>query len=337
MFAQGRLLGMAENLGFDIGVSLEADTLADEIVASSRIEGVSLDAVKVRSSVARQLGIEELGSPADTHDVDGAVSVMIDAVRNFDEPVTAERLFGWHNALFPTGYSGLRKITVARYRTEPMQVVSGPVGREKVHYEAPDPLLIAPLMKDFLQWLNEDESQDPLAKAGTAHLWFLTIHPFDDGNGRVARALTELLLARSDHANRRFYCMADYILKHRSSYYDVLERAQKGASDITRWLLWFLEAVTASARESEGKAKAAIERVRLWESLSGVALNERQRIMLHRLKGDFEGNLTARKWAKICKVSSDTALRDINDLIAKGVLQRASRGGRSTAYVLVKR
>ncbi len=327
---------MAESLSIDTQSSLEADTLAGEVAASSRIEGVSLDAAKVRSSVACQLGIEAPGLPADMHDVDGAVSVMLDAVRRAGKPVTEERLFGWHGALFSTGYSGLRKRAVAQSRRRPMQVVSEPAGKEKVHYEAPDSRLVASLMEGFLQWLNEDESKDPLVKAGITHLWFLTIHPFDDGNGRIARALTELLLARSDHANRRFYCMADYILKHRSSYYKVLERAQKGESDITRWLLWFLEAVEASIRESENKAKAAIERVRFWESLSDVALNERQRMMMQRLKGGFEGSLTARKWAKICKVSLDTALRDINDLIAKGVLRRTASGGRSTAYVLAR-
>lgn len=332
-FAQGKLLGRMSEVGFDIEARTEIRILAEETVASSEIEGVSLDAEKVRSSLARQLGVEDPHGSLDTHDVDGAVSIMLDAVKNFDEPLGHERLFGWHNALFPTGYSGLRKIHVAQYRTGDMQVVSGPVGREHVHFAAPHADDVPSLMAEFVAWINGSD-QEPLLKAGIAHLWFLTVHPFDDGNGRIARALTELLLTRSDQSMRRYYSMARYILEHREDYYAVLERAQKGTSDITTWLMWFLDALLESINHAAKTVEITLEREAFWRALEGAQLNDRQRKMLFRLKGGFEGKLTTSKWAKMCKVSPDTALRDINDLVAKGILVRDKAGGRSASYLL---
>ena len=332
-FAQGKLLGELGSVGFDLSREAELESLCSEVVASSGIEGVRLDAAKVRSSVARRLGVEDIAGAVDTRDVDGAVDVVMDAVGDCGAPLTAERLFGWHAALFPTGYSGLHKIAVARYRETPMSVVSGPVGHEKTHFEAPPAGDVPALMGDFLEWF-EDGGEDPLLKAGLAHLRFLTIHPFEDGNGRIARALTELLLARSDGSPRRFYSMAAYIAAHRDEYYDEIERAQKGTPDVTRWLSWFLGAVAAAIERSSQELRGVMERSAFWAGLDATPLNDRQRKVLSMLVADFDGKLTARKWAKICKVSPDTALRDINDLIGKGVLERDAPGGRSTSYSL---
>lgn len=331
--AQGKVLGFAQGIGFDVRSGVEVTNITNEIVASSQIEGVELDATKVRSSVSRHLGLESGGLDVDTHDVDGAVSIMLDAVEHFQDPVTEERLFGWHNALFPTGYSGLHKITVASFRTGPMQVVSGPIGHERIHFESIDASEVPAAMQDYLNWLNSNSSDvDPLLRAGIAHLWFLTIHPFDDGNGRIARTLTELMLSRSDSSPQRYYSMASYILRHRKSYYECIERSQKGTSDITIWLTWFLDALLASLEESFATMEKALANEAFWTSLDGVSLNERQRRMLLKLRGDFIGKLTAQKWAKMCKVSHDTALRDIKDLISKGVLVKEPSGGRSTSY-----
>ena len=334
-FAQGKLLGRIQDLGFSLESELELSAVCKEVIASSRIEGVSLDAEKVRSSVARNLGLDTYDPDLDTHSVDGAVAVLVDATSHCRELLTFERLAGWHNSLFPTGFSGLHRITVADWRTAAMSVVSGPVGHEKVHYEAPDASKVPELMDEFLSWANESKT-DPLLKAGIAHLWFLTIHPFDNGNGRIARAITELFLARSDQSPRRFYSMADYILAHRESYYDALEHTQKGTSDVTSWLEWFLNALGGAIEESDEVIDGVLQRNAWWQAIQGISLNERQRKMLEKLLGDFEGKLTLGKWAKLCKVSSDTALRDINDLIAKGILVRdESASGRSTSYGLV--
>ena len=333
-FAQGRLLGRVDSLGFSRDSSLELNTISREVIASSRIEGIELDAKSVRSSVARQLGLIDENPNMDTCAAEGAVSVMVDATRRFAEPVSFERLAGWHNTLFPTGYSGLRRITVADYRKGAMSVVSGPIGREKVHYAAPDPSLVPKLMDEFLTWCNTTQS-DPILKAAIAHLWFLTIHPFDDGNGRIARALTELFLARSDKSPRRFYSMATHILQHRTEYYNTLERTQKSGPDITGWVLWFANALLASIEDSGRIVDETLQRDSWWRSVDGIELNDRQRSMLKRLLNGFEGKLTSGKWAKLCKVSPDTALRDITDLVNKGVLVRdPSAGGRSTSYKL---
>ncbi len=335
-FAQGRLLGRVADLGFAIGSHLEVDAISSEVVASSRIEGVTLDAKAVRSSVARQLGLEDFDRTVSTHAVDGAVSVMLDATQSFAEPLTFDRLAAWHAALFPTGYSGLHKITVAQWRAATMDIVSGPVGHEKIHYTALDAASVPRLMDELIAWFNESATA-PIVKAAIAHLWFLTIHPFDDGNGRIARVLTEMLLARSDGSPRRFYSMASYILNHRESYYAALEKAQHATSDITEWLSWFLEALLHSLQNGESAVDEVLARSAWWRAVEGVALNERQRLVLQKLLGSFEGKLTTRKWAKLCKVSPDTALRDINDLVAKGLLTRDdAAGGRSTSYKLAK-
>lgn len=333
-FAQGKLLGRLEDIGFDLSREIEVSSLSAEVVASSRIEGIQLDAVKVRSSVARRLGADQLAARTDTRDVDGAVDVTIDAVKRRDDPLTAERLFGWHAALFPTGYSGLHKIEVAAFRKLPMEVVSGPIGHEKTHFKAPSAQDVPILMADYLAWFNSEPDCDLLVKAGLAHLWFLTVHPFDDGNGRIARALTEMLLARSDGSARRFYSMASYIAANREEYYEAIEQAQRGTSDVTWWLSWFLTALRAAIEWSSHEMSAALARSASWTSLDSIPLNERQRKVLSLLVGSFEDKLTARKWAKLCKVSPDTALRDINDLIEKGVLVRDAAGGRSTSYSL---
>lgn len=333
-FAQGKLHGMAAGIGFELKADAEVVALSDGVVASSEIEGVKLDPSKVRSSVSRQLGLEAPKGAPDTHAVDGAVSVLLDATQNYGEPITEQRLLGWHNALFPTGYSGLRKINVARYRTEAMQVVSGPIGHERVHFEAVGPERVGAAMEELLGWLNEPGAPDSPLRAGIAHLWFLTIHPFDDGNGRIARALTDLLLARSDGNPQRLYSMATFILAHREDYYRQLESAQHGTTDITGWLRWFLDALASTLDQSMVAIGAALARQAFWQGAEGLALNERQRKMLYRLQGGFEGKLTASKWAKICKVSPDTALRDINDLVGKGLLARSPEGGRSTSYRL---
>lgn len=336
-FAQGRLIGKLEDVGFGLSCEIEVDSLSAEVIASSSIEGVQLDAAKVRSSVARRLGVDQLAGDADTQNVDGAVDVVLDAVGGRYDPLTAERLFSWHAALFPTGYSGLHKIEVAAFRTSPMEVVSGPIGHEKVHFKAPPAQSVPDLMEDFLAWFNAEASCDLLVKAGLAHLHFLTVHPFEDGNGRIARALTEMLLAQSDSSPRRFYSMAGYMAAHRNEYYEAIERAQKGAPDVTRWLSWFLSACKAAIEASLVEVGAVLSRSALWASLGSIALNGRQRKVLSLLLGNFEGKLTAKKWAKLCKVSPDTALRDINDLIDKGVLERDPAGGRSTSYSLCKR
>lgn len=335
--AQGKLLGRISDLGFSLDSKLEMDTITNEVFASSRIEGVCFDEAQVRSSVARSLGVFDPIPAESSREVDGAVSILLDAVTHSNEPFTYERLAGWHNALFPTGYSGLRAINVAKYREGSMSVVSGPIGHEKVHYQAPEAVHIPLLMEEFFSWLNAGEG-DSLVNAAIAHLWFLTLHPFDDGNGRIARALTEALLARSDKSKRRFYSMASYILAHRDEYYTALERSQKGTSDITPWLLWFLNALKETLHQANISVDAVLTRDRWWRMLDGVDLNERQRLMLKKLLSDFEGKLTTAKWAKMCKISPDTALRDINDLIAKGALVvDNATGGRSTSYLLMSK
>jgi Fic family protein len=332
-FAQGHLLGRVSDLGFNVMQSAEFDSLADEIVTSFGIEGVAIDARSVRSSLARQLGIDYAESVRDTRQIDGVVEMTLDAAKDFSRPLTNRRLFGWHAALFPSSFSGMHRIAVGRYRSTEMQVVSGPVGREKVHYQAPAPNRVKALMREFLAWYNGGISIDPVIKAGVAHLWFVTIHPFDDGNGRMARALTEMQLSRSDGSPRRFYSLSGRILVRRKTYYQVLERTQRGRSEITPWLVWFLETLLEALRQSEKELEGVIVRATFWQRLEGIPLNERQRKVLNRLLAGFEGKLTTSKWAKMTKVSQDTATRDINDLLDKGILTKTS-GGRSTSYAL---
>ena len=335
-YAQGKLAGRLSALGFGVHSTAMLDTLSEDIVSSSEIEGVSLDREEVRSSVARHLGLETEGLPGASHYVEGVVEVMMDAVTNANATLTTERLFGWHSALFPMGRSGAWTIVVGDWRksAEPMQVVSGPMGKEKVHFQAPDSSDVPGQMDRFLKWVNEEHDIDPVLKAGIAHLWFVTIHPFEDGNGRMARTITDMLMTRADELPHRFYSISAEILERRSQYYDVLEMTQNGNMDITDWIMWFLDTVAASIEKADTKVQAAIEKAKFWDEKGNVEMNDRQRKLINRLLDGFFGKLTSGKWAKIAKCSSDTALRDINDLIKKGVLKKTDAGGRSASYEL---
>jgi Fic family protein len=326
-----------ESLGFLQQREAELATLTLEVVKSSEIEGEKLDAAQVRSSIAKRLGIDIAGAiPAD-RDVEGVVEMMLDATQNFSAPVTAERLFGWHGALFPTGRSGIRKITAGAWRDDssgPMQVLSGPMGRETIHYEAPDASRLDDEMARFLEWANAADSTDPVLRAALAHLWFVTIHPFDDGNGRIARALADLMLARSENSGQRFYSMSSQIRQERSAYYNILEKTQKGSLDITAWMEWFLACLGRAFEGTESTLGATLHKSRFWKHHAAIDLNARQRAVLNMLLDGFEGKLTTMKWAKLMKTSHDTALRDIQDLVERGVLEKDTAGGRSTSYSL---
>lgn len=335
---QGRLLGRMEALGFSLRAEATLQALTEEVIKSSEIEGEVLDRDQVRSSLARRLGMD-IGAltPADRN-VEGIVDVMLDATEHYQRPLTAERLFGWHAALFPTGRSGMNKITVGAWRTAasgPMQVVSGPFGRERVHYEAPAAERVPGEMDAFLMWFERDTKIDLVLKAAIAHLWFVTIHPFEDGNGRIARAIADMALARSEGIAQRFYAMSSQIRRERNAYYDILETTQKGGTDITPWLMWFLECLDRAFDGAETTLSAVLTKARFWEALAGAPLNDRQRLMLNRLLDGFEGKLTSSKWATIAHCSQDTASRDIDDLVKRGILQKDPAGGRSTSYSLV--
>ena len=334
---QGRLVGQMEALGFRLREEAVLHTLTEDVVKSSEIEGEKLDADQVRSSVARRLGIDIGGlRPADRH-VEGVVEMMLDATQRYDQPLTAERLFGWHASLFPTGRSGMHRITVGGWRgdrTAPMQVVSGPVGRERVHFQAPAAERLENEMRRFLEWFNADATTEPVLKAALAHLWFVTVHPFDDGNGRIARAIADMSLARSEGSPHRFYSMSAQIRDERSDYYGILERTQKETMDVTAWMEWFLGCLTRAIEGAQTALSGVIDKARYWEKLRDVALNERQRMVINRLLEGFEGKLTTSKWAALTKSSQDTALRDIQQLVERGVLVRTSAGGRSTSYAL---
>lgn len=332
---QGRLLGKLEGLGFRLREEATLETLTQDVVKSSEIEGEKLPADQVRSSIARRLGIEIAGEDPTNRNVEGVVDMMLDATQRYDLLLTAERLFGWHASLFPTGRSGMHKITVGGWRNDakgPMQVVSGAMGKEKVHYEAPEAGRLNAEMNAFLEWFNKTTTRDPVLKAAIAHLWFVTIHPFDDGNGRIARAIADMQLARADGSRQRFYSMSAQIQRERNVYYDILEKTQKGNLDITKWLLWFIECLDRAISLSEENLSGVTQKEKFWELHQGVALNERQRKMLNKLMDGFEEKLTSSKWAKIAKCSPDTALRDIQDLIEKGILEKEEGGGRSTSY-----
>ena len=335
---QGRLLGKMSDLGFMPRQEAMLATLTEEVVKTNEIEGETLDANLVRSSVARRLGLDAGGLEHVDRNVEGAVEMMLDATQRYDEPLTQDRLFDWQAALFPTGRSGMRRIIIGGWRQDesgPMQVVSGPIGRERVHFEAPAAARIDGEMADFLNWFNSPAATDPVIKAGLAHLWFVTIHPFEDGNGRIARAIAEMSLARADGGNQRFYSVSAQIRRRRADYYQTLERTQKASTDVTLWLTWFLNCLGAAVNASEATLAAVTAKERLWRNLSEVTVNDRQRHMINRLLDGFEGKLTAAKWAQITKCSHDTALRDINDLISNGVLLRSQAGGRSTSYDLI--
>src|SRR4051812_27700907 len=334
---QGRLIGRMEALGFGATEQVVLRTLTEDVLKSSEIEGELLDADQVRSSVARRLRVDIGGlTPADRR-VDGVVEMMVDATQRYQEPLTAERLFGWQAALFPTARSGMHRITVGAWRddrTAPMQVVSGPVGRERVHFEAPSAARLEAEMQRFLEWFNGDATAEPVLKAALAHLWFVTIHPFDDGNGRIARAIADMSLARSEKTPQRFYSMSAQIRQERDAYYDVLEKTQKGAMDITPWMDWFVGCLGRAIDGAQTALGAVLAKARFWERFHDVPLNERQRLVLNRLLDGFEGKLTTSKYAKLGKCSQDTALRDILPLVERGILVRGPEGGRSTSYSL---
>lgn len=332
---QGKLIGRMENLGFSMKEEAMLTTLTLDVLKSTEIEGEILNKDQVRSSIARKLGIPAQGMVTSSRNVDGAVEMILDATQHYASPLTKQRLFGWHASLFPTGYSGMYKIEVGKYRRGDMQVVSGAMGKEKIHYEAPKPDLIESEMENFLHWLNTGRLLiDSVLKAAIAHFWFITIHPFDDGNGRMARAITDMWLARSDNTSQRFYSMSNQILEEKKTYYDILEKTQQSDGDITDWLVWFLFCLERALINTENILESTLAKAKFWEQHSHLSLNERQRLMLNKLFDGFEGKLTSSKWAKITKTSPDTALRDIQDLISKGILKKEGQGGRSTNYEL---
>ena len=326
-----------EGLGFQLRAEAVLNSLTEEVLKSSEIEGETLDRNQVRSSVARRLGLDIGGlTPAD-RDVEGVVEMMLDATQGYEKPLTARRLFDWQAALFPTGRSGMWKIRVGAWRDDakgPMQVVSGAIGKERLHYEAPAADRVRDEMRKFVEWFEKDHSTDLVLKAGVAHLWFVTIHPFDDGNGRIARALADMVLARSENSPQRFYSMSAQIRQERKAYYEILEATQKGDLDVTRWLEWFLECLGRAFDRAETILATVLDKARFWERFAKVELNERQRGIVNRLLNGFEGKLTTSRWAKLAKCSHDTALRDIEDLIQKKVLTKDAAGGRSTSYSL---
>jgi Fic family protein len=335
--AQGLLMGRLADAGMGLRDQASLSALTDDVVKTSEIEGERLDVESVRSSIARRLGID-IGAlaPVDRH-AEGVVEMVLDATANCAAPVTRERLFGWHAALFPTGYSGLTKIQVGGWRDDvsgPMQVVSGPIGRQRVHFEAPPADRLDAEMGRFLEWVNGETNEPPLIKAGLAHLWFVTLHPFDDGNGRIARAIGDLLLARADRSPQRFYSLSAQIQRDRKSYYEILERTQQGTLDVTAWLAWFLDALHRAVNQAQHTVDAVLAKARFWQRFAGTPMNERQVKLLNRLLDGFEGKLTTSKWAAIAKCSPDTALRDINELLGHGVLRKSAAGGRSTSYEL---
>lgn len=334
---QGQLVGMMRMIGFDMQNAASLRVMTDDVVKSCEIEGVMLDSERVRSSVARRLGLPSEGLPEPDHYTEGLVQVMLDAVLNAEKELTKDRLFDWHSALFPTGRSGAYKITVADWRQgdEPMQVVSGAMGHERVHYEAPPSAAVPKMMSDFLSWVNsKNEMLDPVIKAAIAHLWFVSIHPFDDGNGRLTRTITDMLMTRADKMPHRFYSMSATICQNRKDYYAALEHTTVGSTNITSWVKWFLQTMRLSLLDAIRTVERTIKKSQFWQEHRAVTMNERQTKMVNLLWDGFEGKLTNAKWAKITKTSSSTALRDIQELVSAGVLKVSESGGRSTNYRL---
>ncbi|WP_420992385.1 Fic family protein [Cupriavidus sp. 30B13] len=335
--AQGLLLGRLQDIGMALRDEASLAALTEDVVKTSEIEGEHLNVQSVRSSLARRLGVEVGALAPVDRNVEGIVEMVLDATGRCEAPLTAERLFGWHAALFPTGYSGLARIHVGAWRddaTGPMQVVSGPAYRQRVHYEAPPAARLPVEVDRFLAWANATTPEPALIKSGVAHLWFVTLHPFDDGNGRIARAVGDLLLARADGSPQRFYSLSAQIQRERKAYYEILERTQKNTLDITPWLAWFLGTLQRAVDSAHGTLNAVLAKARFWQRWAGTPLNERQVKLLNRLLDGFDGKLTSSKWAAIAKCSPDTALRDINELIGYGALRKTAGGGRSTAYEL---
>jgi Fic family protein len=336
---QGRVVGKMGVLGFELKNHANLEIITQDVLKSTEIEGQVLDADQVRSSVARRLGLDISGLVHSDRDVDGVVEMMIDATENFNSPLDKERLYAWHNSLFPSGHSGMHKVLVGQWRDDsngPMQVVSGPVGKEKVHFEAPAADALEQEMQCFFSWINERQHIDPVIKSAVAHLWFVTLHPFEDGNGRIARTITDMLLARSDNQSYRFYSMSAQIRKERKLYYDILERTQRGKINITDWLEWFLRCLLNALEASETILNKILQKHNFWIVNTDKVKNERQKKLLNRLLDGFNGKLTTSKWAKIAKCSQDTAVRDIQDLIDKDILYKLPGGGRSTGYDLVE-
>jgi Fic family protein len=334
---QGRLIGRMETLGFSLRGEATLRTLTEDVLKSSEIEGELLDREQVRSSIARRLGMD-IGAlaPADRN-VEGVVEMMLDATQRYSEPLTPERLFGWQASLFPTGYSGMRKIVVGRWRDDakgPMQVVSGALGRERVHFEAPAAKRLKKEMTAFLRWFNGKDGTDPVLRAGLAHLWFVTVHPFEDGNGRIARAIADMALARSEQSAQRFYSVSAQIRLERETYYNILQKMQRGGLDITPWLEWFLGCLAGAFDGTDETLGSVMRKARFWEEHAETSFNDRQRLILNKLMDGFEAKLTSSKWATIAKCSQDTALRDILDLVDRGILAKDPAGGRSTSYSL---
>jgi Fic family protein len=332
---QGKIIGQMNALGFSAKEETTLNALTLDVVKSSEIEGELLNYDQVRSSIARRLGINTAGLVPSNRHIEGVVEMMLDATQRHTLSLTEKRLFGWHAALFPTGYSGPYEIEVGRYRTGEMQVVSGAIGKEKVHYEAVKPELVKTEMDKFLDWFNNENRFDPVLKAAIAHFWFIIIHPFDDGNGRIGRAITDMLLARAEGSGERFYSMSSQILAERKRYYEVLQKVQHSSGDITEWLDWFLHCLKSAMLATESTTQKIVRKAAFWKLHEHTAINERQRLILNKLFDGFEGKLQTSKWAKIAKTSTDTALRDIKDLIEKGILQQTNEGGRNANYELI--
>lgn len=337
-YEQGRLLGFMNTLGLSGRAEASLRTLTMDVLKSSDIEGEFLEPDQVRSSIAQHLGIKIKGFVQPDKHVEGVVEMMLDATQNYEQALTKERLFDWHASLFPTGRSGMTKISVGAWRDSshgPMQVVSGPYGHERVHFEAPSGERLDSEMASFIAWFNDEKHMDPVLKAAIAHLWFVTIHPFEDGNGRIARAIADMQLARADKSAQRFYSMSAEIRRERNAYYTMLERTQRSLNlDITNWLEWFLTCLNSALQEAQNILYDVLKRARFWDAHRESSFNDRQRLVLNKLLDNFEGKLTSSKWAKLSKTSQDTALRDILDLVVRGILIKDPAGGRSTSYSL---
>lgn len=336
---QGRMIGKMESLGFELRSEAVLKTLTLDVLKSTEIEGQILNPEQVRSSIARKLGMEISGLVSSDRNVDGVVDMTLDATQHYENPLTVDRLFGWHSALFPTGRSGLYKIIVGNWRddsTGPMQVISGAMGKEKIYYQAPAATVIEREMESFITWYNNKSQQDLIIKAGIAHLWYITIHPFEDGNGRIARAITDMLLAKSEGITQRFYSMSAQIRLERQKYYEILEKSQKGTLDVTEWLVWFLNCLKEALNSSGQILSRILYKHKFWNKYATQVLNNRQVLLINKLLDGFSGKLTTSKWAKIAKCSTDSALRDIQDLRQKQILRKDVSGGRSTNYELIE-
>jgi len=333
---QGKVFGQMEALGFSIKEEAMLSTLTLDVLKSSEIEGEILNYEQVRSSIARKLGLEYAGIVHVDRNVEGVVEMMLDATQRYNKPLDQERIFGWHAALFPTGWSGMHRIDIGCYRKGEMQVVSGAMGKEKVHFEAPIPEIVSEEMDEFLYWFNHETEIDGVVKSAIAHLWFIIIHPFDDGNGRIARAMSDMLLARSEDSSQRFYSFSNQILQEKKLYYQILQKVQHSSGDITEWIDWFLNCMYRALLNTEETLKKVLKKSDFWDKHKETSLNSRQRLMLNKLLDGFDGKLKTSKWAKIAKCSADTALRDIKDLIEKGILIQEESGGRSTNYELTE-